>query len=316
MVSVRRRLTAQSTCEICSTPLSLTERLGGRTACRQHQALVAGRRDQARARYLGAITGFELDVPPTEAQERALRETPVAWLGDDWHRRIATGALQYLLDEALADGVLEMREEQALDRASELAQLSVEAAAAARPRLPQALTVARANDGRLPVVATPSVPLRRKEVCTLDVPATLLTNLSDESVTEMGVDAVKGRSVDFGLLDGHLAPLNARWRASDHGRLLVTDRRVFFEGKQLGIQVPYRRLIGLRLFRQAIRLRIAGRRAEPTIMVEEPIVAAAIAIGAAQALDRRLPDVYPVEPFDSLPVSPDSPRSGSVPVQG
>jgi hypothetical protein len=109
-----------------------------------------------------------------------------------------------------------------------------------------------------------------------------------------------------------------RLRAWDDGMLVVTDQRVFFDGDHVNIQVPHRRLIGYTLFKDGVRLRIAGRKAEPIFRVAEPLVVAAIAAGAwATKSQQPLPQVYAVESFDSLAINrADSSKSGSAPARG
>ena len=63
---LRRRLAVvPSRCSVCDRPLSLFDRLLGREEDAAHWVAPTAGRAQARARYLGAITAFDLQTTVT-----------------------------------------------------------------------------------------------------------------------------------------------------------------------------------------------------------------------------------------------------------
>jgi hypothetical protein len=315
----QRKGPAIARCSTCGIQLGLLDRLRGYTECRTHRAATAATRDQARARYLGALTGFDLSGSLTPSEARTLAETDLAVVGVDWHHRVARSAIAYLLDQALADELLTADEDATIARLARLATVDLGELIGTANGLSTRVMVARVNAGRLPTVVKPVTRLRRREVCHLEVRASLMTTAEGAGAhVDRGINAAKGTRIDYARLVNQLAPLAGGLRAWDDGHLVVTDQRVFFDGNHLAIQVPHRRLIGYTLFKDGLRLRIAGRKAEPIFRVAEPLVVAAVAGGAWATRDEAgVPKVFAVESFDGLGISPaDSSKSGSAPARG
>jgi len=318
---MNRLAAAPSACATCQKPLSLLDRLMGRTECATDRANSTATRDTARARYLGALTGFDLRAPLSASEERTLTETTPESLGTAWHARVTRSALTYLFEQALADDALTADEDAAIDRFARLASVTVSDVLRGTPSLAAHAAVARVNAGRLPTVTKPTVRLRRRETCHIEVRASLMTDSAGAAATSAaagrGLDMNRGDLIAYGRVVGGLVPMPSDLRAWDDGMLLVTDQRVFFEGDHVSIQIPHRRLIGCTVFKDGLRVRIAGRRAEPIFRIADPLVVAAIASRASSGVAQiPAPKVYAVESFDGLALSPaGSSRSGSVPAR-
>ena len=304
---VRRRLAdAPTQCSVCDRPLSLVDRLLGREEDAAHRVAPWAGRAQARARYLGAITAFDLQTTVTPSEQRILAEVSPAALGTSWHRRVATSAILFLLDRALLDGIVTADEDARIAAAAALAQISLADVVRSRPGLDGQLVMARANDGRTPVVPNPTVRLRRGEVCHFEAPASLMTDAAGGAVPgQPGVSAINGTRTDYERIAGLLSPLDPQLHAWDAGKLLVTDRRLLFEGARVSIQVPHRQVIRFALFKDGVQVQIAGRRTEPIFRVAEPFLLTAIAHGAWQksATDPR-GRALATDSFDGWPATP------------
>jgi hypothetical protein len=265
--------------------------------------------------YLGAAAALGPRQTPSPREQSILAETLPDTLGRSWHHQIASSAVLYLLEEALADSALSAEEDQRITEAARLLQIEVASVLRTRPDLLADVTIGRANAGRLPIVAKTSVGLRRREVAYLATEATLMTSsgaADARAPVAAGVPLAKGIRVEAARIRGSLRNLDPQLKAADRGLLLVTDQRLVFEGHDLEFQVPHRRLIGFALFRDGLQIRVAGRRAAPIFKVADPLVVAATANGAWQKPPAdSMPRVYAVQPFDDWPAVPvGSARSG------
>jgi hypothetical protein len=155
--------------------LGVVERLLGRSLCRLHREAREGTRDQARARYLGALTAFDLVATLTPSEEQTLRDTQPVTVGAEWLARVSRSAVSYLLDQALVDDVLSADEDAAIARLSSLAGVDVADLVQTTPGLSPRVAVARINSGRLPAVAKPATRVRRREVAYFETRASLMT---------------------------------------------------------------------------------------------------------------------------------------------
>jgi hypothetical protein len=288
---------------VCGRPLTLMDRVFGRAECSNDRSAVSATRERARSRYLSAIAGFDLRSDLTPAERQTLTDADLASIGEAWHHRVATSAVMFVLDQALETSVLRAADEDRVAESAALAKVDLPALLQSRAGMSEQLVVARANDGRLPLVARPTIRLRRREVCFFEARATLMTaSAGAAGVGHPGVSAPKC-VVLAGQTIAHLPALDSQLRPWDDGMLLVTDQRVFFEGDHVSIQVPHRRLIGFQLFRDGVRIRIAARRAEPILRVAQPALVAAIANSAwTKSTEEALPRFYAVESFEALPV--------------
>jgi hypothetical protein len=301
-------------CTECGRRLSPVDRALGRDLCEEHRSARGGSQEAARARYLGAISAFDIDTEPTPRELEILSDTSPRDVGIEWQQRVASSAILFVLGQALDRQTLTENNDEHLKSLAALTGTDLALVERSESRLPGQIAVARANAGRLPVVATPAVHLRRREVCYIDTPAALLTSASGAGPSDQrGLVTTKGTPV-LVRDSGRLVDVGGDLRAWDNGRLVITDQRVFFDGIHVGVQVPHRRLIGFTVFRNAVQVRIAGRRAEPIISVADPLLVAAVGNAAWQHGAADPPRVYPAGPFDGLPVSPaETSRSGSVP---
>jgi hypothetical protein len=304
-------------CTECGCRLSPVDRAFGRALCDEHRSAQSGSREAARARYLGAISAFDIDTKPTPRELGILSDTTPQEVGIDWHQRVASSAILFVLGQALDRRVLTESDDERLQSLATLTGIDRASVERSEARLPGQIAVARANAGRLPVVVQPSIHLRRLEICFLDMPGALLTNASGAGPSDRrGLVTTKGTPVPV-LDGGHLVDVGGDLRAWDDGRFVITDQRVFFDGMHVGVQVPHRRLIGFTVFRNAVQVRIAGRRAEPIISVADPLFVAAVGNAAWNQGVAGLPRVYGAGPFDGLPVSPaETSRSESGPARG
>ncbi len=303
---VRRRAIAGTAvhCASCGIVLSAAERLLGRSQCRAHLAASNAERNQARARYLGALTAFDITAPLTPLEEGILADTTAETLGSRWHERVAVSAVKYVFEQALADDILTPQEEATIVRLASMARTTVPDVLRSEPGLASHAIAARVNSGRLPVVRSPSSRLRRGEVCYFEAEADLMTDGAGAAVvSSRGVATAKGDRIAYSRLVRTLVPMSSERRAWDHGTLVITDRRVFFEGSGVSIQVPHRRLNGFTLFRDGLQVHISDRRAEPVFRVGDPLAVAAIAGGAApKSSTQRVPRVQPLVALGDMPV--------------
>ena len=278
---------ASATCRVGGEPLSAMDRLLGRTVCRRHRAAGHEAEEKLRARYLGALTALEPGRPLPAAESAVLAGIEPASLGTSWHRQRAGAALKFLMDEALADGLLSADEERQLDETARLLKIDRTAVFRSERGLAERFVTAQANAGRPPTVRSRSLRLKGGEVAHLETSATLMDGRGAAGSGSDGwsMPLTVGLRVTHVGQGTRIPGLPRGSRAADAGTLTVTNRRVVFRGKQGSVECAYAQLIGFEFFREGIALQVSGRTSAPLFRVADPWVVAAVANAAWQ---RRL----------------------------
>jgi hypothetical protein len=271
-------------CATCGRGLSLIQRARGRQQCDSCAAETKAAADRAIADYpsaLDAVVAAEGESPEAVDRVRSL-ETAMAAGGLDSTGRKADFYRAYL-DRALADEVLTADEEGVIDRvgralygaADEGAQLAV----LADYRV--SLFIAMVNDGRLPVMTSPRMVLKKNEVLHLEEPAALVKEVihREFQAGSRGVSfrVMKGVSYRVGSSRGKMVEVGRSLQVADEGAICITSQRAVYTGERKTIEMPYAKLLDLNVYNDGIQVHLSGRQNPPMFRVASgPMIAAAI----------------------------------------
>jgi hypothetical protein len=152
------------------------------------------------------------------------------------------------------------------------------------------LFVARANAGRLPVLASSRIILRRNEVAHLDAHADLMKEVIDREwrsgSSGFSFRVTRGVRYRVGSSRGHLVVLGSHRAVEDSGFLTITSRRAVFTGVRRSPEMPYTKLLSRSMFQDGVQFHLSNRKTPPLFRLSSGIpdtVAAAInaAVGAS-----------------------------------
>jgi len=248
-------------------------------------------RQAARTEYLrrlGQITlanhnpdGMAALVPlQTEAR---LAPTEVRSLHGDTFRRVA--------EEALADDILSLEEEQNLLALGNSLGIDGERLRGEFRDLFHRLMVARVNDGRLPELPPEDVSLllKRGEVAHAVVAAELMKEVAIREYRGGGggfsFRIAKGVRYHTGRTRGRSVVVGSQLVAEDSGALTITSRRCVFTGNKKTLEFAYSKLVEIAVFTDGIRFHVSNRQTASLFKVESGDVVAALVNAAAQRIE-------------------------------
>jgi hypothetical protein len=149
----------------------------------------------------------------------------------------------------------------------------------------------RVREGQLPEVPATGLLLEDKEITHWHCPAELYEEKVIRRYYQGGYSGVsipiyKGIRWSVGGFRGE--PIVQRGMvATDSGRLTLTDHRVVFVGSQRSFSVPYKKILALQAYADAISVQKDGMTAKPSFFkIEDPEMVGAI-LGQAIAVSRE-----------------------------
>lgn len=271
-------------CEQCGAPLGALGRLLGRRVCGACQRQSEQRQRQALADYGAALE--QALMSSTSVPELSARLLPLrSGLPANMTRDLEMKALRAYLEEALKDDRLSAEEEERLNELLAFFGIDQEAFRQHFADYIPRLLVARINDGRLPELSPERahVLVKKGEVVHLEAPAKLLKEVTARRGSYAGLSFRLARGVYFHTGQFRTAPrLELTLREVDSGTLAVTSQRVVFRGQHQGVEVQYKRLLGVDFYRDGLRLVIAGRSSSPLFqLLPEQVLPIGACINAA-----------------------------------
>jgi hypothetical protein len=149
------------------------------------------------------------------------------------------------------------------------------------------LVVARANDGRLPVIAQPHVMVAPNELVHLELPAALTKEVVRREYRggSSGVSFPIAPGVRFrtGGARGRSVVVGTAIENADHGILAVTSKRTLFSGSRKTIECKHSKLVGLQVYTDGIGIGVSNRQNASVFRVEDGPFVAAMINAAAQS---------------------------------
>jgi hypothetical protein len=198
-------------------------------------------KDDDKKRLAGIVADFGLT---DETQSAIYKEEVLA-------------VIQAAFNEAVADQRLTDEEEQALARMSDNLGVKVTHDNGTQSRLERFRLLARIDNGQLPAI-DPGVILQKGELCHVRFDSALhelrtVTKAIAYHGPSGRIRIMKGLSWRYGYVNVSRVTTE-QLRQLDSGQLLVTNKRLLFNGAKKNVSLPLKRVIHFTLFNDAIQI--------------------------------------------------------------
>jgi hypothetical protein len=268
-------------CIRCGASLGFSRRLVGATRCQDCEQKARAVKDQALAVYDNALgAAMSAAGPGPEMANIASLEAAIVDGGGSYRDK-KMAAIRWYLDQILKDEVLTEDEERRLLAVCEgLFRTPDEVRTVLAPYRPQ-LFIARVNDGRLPVLTSGRLLLKKAEVLHLEEPASTLKEVVQREYrgSSQGVSfrIAKGVYYRVGSQRGHMVEVGRSWQPDDSGTLSITSQRLVFTGTRHSVEMLYAKLLSLNVFTDAVEVHVSNRQKPTTLRVPNgPMITAAV----------------------------------------
>ena len=197
-------------------------------------------------------------------------------------------AFRGLAERLLADDVLTEHEEREFLRVAAALGYDQGTLDSRFADVMQHLWVARINDGRLPLVASPRTITKRGEVVHLETQAALMKEVVHREYRGGG----SGISVPIGLgmrfstggFRGRSVVVGTSLQPADTGTLTITSRRILYHGQRKAQESRLDRLVAIEAFSDGVRIAVSNRQNASLYRVPSGPVVAAMINAALQRL--------------------------------
>jgi len=263
-------------------------RLLGATLCGDCSAAEKAERAAALAEYQSlsaAVADPRTDPATIGSNLPAVAER--AGLDRQKARDLNWRALLGAFEEALADEVVTAVEEERLGLVATALGFDHGDLERAIAAFEEKLFIARVNDGRIPVLHSPVILLKRGETAHLQTDAALLKEVAIREYKggSQGVSFRIARGVSYrvGSHRGTMQVVGTRLETADQGPLTVTSHRAVFTGARKSVEMKYDKLLSMNIYGDAIQFHVSNRQNPSLFKVASgPMVAAAVNAAAQQ----------------------------------
>jgi len=248
-------------------------------------------RDAARAEYQRRLGELSLANHDPNSVTALVALQSEARLAPDVVRAYHGQAFRRIAEEALADDILSLEEEEKLLALGASLGVDAERLRGEFRDLFHRLMVARVNDGRLPELAPEEVSLilKRGEVAHAIVAAELMKEVAVREYQGGGggfsFRIARGVRYHTGRTRGRSVVVGTKLVAEDTGFLTITSRRCVFTGNKKTLEFLYSKLVDIAVFTDGIRFHVSNRQNASLFKVESGDVVAALVNAAAQRLE-------------------------------
>jgi len=202
----------------------------------------------------------------------------------DRTRRIATA--RALVTRVLEDDYLAEEEEHEIFGSMQMMGLEPELLQGALSDVSNSIMIARANAGRLSPIDDPEMVTRGDEVVFLEIPVEMLKEVTIREYKGgyggVSFRVAKGVRFNTGAVRGSMVPVGTEIQVADTGILSVTNKRAVFLGDKKTQEYKYDKLVGMKLFSDAITLQVSNRQNATTLGTPSPDLIAAYINAASQ----------------------------------
>ena len=156
------------------------------------------------------------------------------------------------------------------------------------PELVERIAISGINGGDLPEVTSPSILAKRGEIVHLEHAA----NLMKEVAVRQYQGGYSGFSFPVGKTGiryrvggsrGHSVEVGTRLNVADTGTLVITNKRAVYVGTRKTVEMPYSKLVNLKVYRDGIQFHLSNRVNAPLFkMTSSSEIVAAVVNAAAQ----------------------------------
>ncbi|MBI2912653.1 MAG: hypothetical protein HYY03_01895 [Chloroflexi bacterium] len=274
-------------CSNCGAELSFLQKVRGLQLCASCAASGKTARKEAQQRY-------HLLVEETVANPdrlAALREQlptvrAETGLSDREVRQLHENAFVTYLEKALEDDHLTEEEESLMGQLSDVLGITQHDFETDFRGYLFRLVIARVNNGRLPVLPSPRIILKKAEVAHAEMAADLLKEVVHREYrggySGVSFRVVKGVRFHTGGFRGKSVVVGTSLQTEDSGVLTVTSQRAVFAGQRASIEMPYSKLLTLNVFNDGIQFHLSNRKKAPLFKLENGQVIAAMVNAAVQ----------------------------------
>jgi hypothetical protein len=273
-------------CATCGRRLGLRHFLGA-TLCSDCAAQERAAREAALKEYK-AVSSAVADprTNPTVVGQNLPAIAERAGLDAKKTRELNWQALLDAFAKALADEIITRAEEERLGQVAAALGFSKSDLEVAIAQHQEQFFIARVNDGRIPVLDSPTILLKRDERAHLQTDAQLLKEVVIREYKGgsqgMSFRIAKGVSYRVGSHRGTLQVVGSRLETADSGILTVTSQRVVFAGARKTVEVRYDKLVSLNIYGDAIQFHVTNRQTASLFKVASGSMIAAAVNAAAQ----------------------------------
>ncbi len=195
-------------------------------------------------------------------------------------------AMRVAIDRVLADDYLAEKEEIELNTTCGL--LGLTQADLDNDLLDTVLKVmiARINAGRLEPVEDPQLMAKKDELVYLEIPAQLLKEVTIREYQGgyggLSFPVFKGVRFNTGRIRGRMVPVGTEIQVADEGLLSISNVRTVFLGSKKTQESRHDKLLGMKVFEDAITLQVSNRQNASSFSVGQPELVAATINAAGQ----------------------------------
>jgi hypothetical protein len=276
-------------CANCGASLGFLGGLTGRRLCKSCGQQAERARANAEQQYNAALSELISSTAPlTDIQSRLPVLAQQAALSDDKRRALHLDAFHDFLERALEDDHLTEQEESRLNELAGELDIDQTIFQTEVGDLYTQIVVARANDGRLPVLPEPQIILKKGEVAHISTNADLLKEVTVREYrggySGFSFRVMKGVRYNTGGTRGRSVVVGQRMDIEDSGILTITSQRAVYTGARKTIEMPYTKLVTLNVFDDGVRFHLSNRKNAPLFQMKSGLghVVAAVVNAAAQ----------------------------------
>ncbi len=244
---------------------------------------------EAEARYRQTLASLADGALAVEtARDVLAQEAAATGLRDGKLRALRLDAYRRLTERLIADGHLSPAEEQEWERVGDALGFEDEEIVRDLPDLIRRLAVVMVNDGRLPVVEHPQLMTQLGEIVHAEVAAGLAKEVVDRRYVAghrgVSIKIAPGVRYYAGGSRGRTETVGSHWETFDSGVLSITSIRVVYRGTRKTVECKYAKMVGIRVFADALEISVSNRQTPSMFTLEGPELPAAIITAAAGAV--------------------------------
>jgi hypothetical protein len=269
-------------CDVCGQKLGWFDRVRGRTqheSCREKQQ---AERHQA-GLDLAALLETIGNAPETAAEKapEMARLKAAAGLSDDLFQSLCVGVLMEHAKSATADHDVSPDEIKGLNAIMKAFHIDMSRVRDQMKDVGRYAVLHQVRDGKLPVIQTTGFLPEEGESVHWACPAALyeekvIRRYYEGGYSGVSIPIVRGVRWNVGGYRGHPV-VQSGMVATDTGRLFVSDGRVVYVGGQRSFSIPYKKILALQGYPDAIAVQKDGMTAKPIYFkIDDPEVVSAI----------------------------------------